>query len=147
MNNSPEFEFVELTRQIIGFAYAVHGELGGGFLEKVYANALAQELVDAGHDVIQEAPIDVSYKGRIVGVFFADLLVDGAVICEIKAVNRLILEHEAQLLNYLKATTKSVGLLLNFGGQSVQVKRMAFGSAKNNLRNLRESAANQGGSQ
>jgi GxxExxY protein len=76
--------------------------------------------------VAQEAPIEVSYKGRVVGTFFADILVEGLLICEVKAVQRLLPEHEDQLLNYLKATSKKVGLLLNFGGQSVQVRRMVF---------------------
>jgi GxxExxY protein len=142
VDKSPDFEFLELTRKIIGFAFTVHGQLGNGFLEKVYANALALEMCEAGHRVVQEAPIDVSYRGHVVGVYYADLLVDDAVICEIKAVQRLAPEHEAQLLNYLKATSKAVGLLLNFGGSSVQVKRMAFGNTKDNLRNLRQSAAN-----
>jgi GxxExxY protein len=120
------FEFVELTRRAIGCAYEVHKELGRGFLEKVYVNALANDLRDAGLSAQQEAPVDVVYKERVVGVYYADLLVEGVLICEIKAVQRLIPEHEAQLLNYLKATSKKVGLLLNFGGPSVQVKRMVF---------------------
>ncbi len=120
------YQFSEVTRDIIGCAYEVHRELGSGFLEKVYATALFQELVEKGHLVIQEAPIDVSYKGHVVGSFYADLLVDDVVICEIKAVSRLIGEHEAQVINYLKATSKKVGLLLNFGSPSVQVKRFAF---------------------
>jgi GxxExxY protein len=121
-----EYEFAELTRRVIGSAYDVHRELGRGFLEKVYANALANDLRDAGFSVLQETPIDVSYKQRVVGAYYADLLVEGVLICEIKAVQRLLPEHEAQLLNYLKATSKKVGLLLNFGGPSVQVKRMVF---------------------
>jgi GxxExxY protein len=120
------FEFVELTRRVIGCAYEVNKELGRGFLEKVYVNALANDLRDAGLSAQQEAPVDVVYKERVVGVYYADLLVEGVLICEIKAVQRLIPEHEAQLLNYLKATSKKVGLLLNFGGPSVQVKRMVF---------------------
>jgi len=117
-----------LTRQIIGSAYEVHSELGQGFLEKVYSTALRNELLSRDINVAAEAPIEVVYKDKPVGLFFADLLVEGRVICEIKAVRRLAPEHEAQLLNYLKATNIHVGLLLNFGGERVQIKRMVFGS-------------------
>ena len=116
----------EVTHDIIGAAQEVHRQLGFGFLEKVYASALTFELSARGHSVTAEAPIDVAYKGHTAGVYFADLLVDGAVICEIKAVQRLLPEHEAQLLNYLKATGIKVGLLLNFGRPSLQVRRMVF---------------------
>src|SRR5262249_33827811 len=123
----------ELTRAIIGAAYEVHGELGNGFLERVYATALRNELYSKGIPVIAEAPIQVIYKGEAVGSYYADLLVDGRVICEIKAVKRLLPEHEAQLLHYLKSTAIRVGLLLNFGSDRVQVKRMVFGSTQEHL--------------
>ncbi len=116
----------ELTRDIIGAAQEVHRQLGFGFLEKVYVNALAFELRSRGHAVTAEAPIEVAYKDQTVGVYFADILVDNSVICEIKAVQRLSPEHEAQLLNYLKATGIKVGLLLNFGRSSLQARRMVF---------------------
>lgn len=116
----------ELTRSIIGAAYEVHGELGRGFLERVYATALRQELLARGIESLAEAPIQVTYKGQPVGNYYADLLVDGRVVCELKAVNRLLPEHEAQLLHYLKSTAIKVGLLINFGSERVQVKRMVF---------------------
>ena len=116
----------ELTHAIIGAAQEVHRQLGRGFLEKVYGNALAVELRSRGRTAVQEAPIEVAYKEEIVGVYFADLFVDAAVICEIKAAQSLRPEHEAQLLNYLKATRVKVGLLLNFGRSSLQVKRLVF---------------------
>ena len=115
-----------LTHDIIGAAQEVHRQLGLGFLEKVYANALAFELRSRSHSVTVEAPIEVGYKDQNVGVYFADLLVEGSVICEIKAIQSLAPEHEAQLLNYLKATGIKVGLLINFGRASLQVKRMVF---------------------
>lgn len=118
--------FAAVTQQIIGCAYEVHKHLGRGFLEKVYVNALVRELERCSLKVAVEAPIDVRYKTDIVGVFYADLLVEDSVICEIKAVQRLMPEHEAQLLNYLKATSKKVGLLINFGEASVRFKRMIF---------------------
>jgi GxxExxY protein len=76
--------------------------------------------------VLAQHPIKVSYKGLEVGTYFADLLVDDTVICELKAVKRLLPEHEAQLIHYLKATGVRVGILLNFGARSVEVKRMLF---------------------
>ncbi|HEY7268462.1 MAG TPA: GxxExxY protein [Dehalococcoidia bacterium] len=144
IRNYSEFEFVELTRAIIGCAFTVHGKLGRGFLEKVYANSLAIELEESGFRATREAPVDVLYRNRVVGAYYADILVNDLVIVEIKAAQRLAPEHEAQLINYLKATSHSVGLLLNFGTPSLQVKRLAFGRSEQNLRNLRESAASSG---
>jgi GxxExxY protein len=116
----------DLTQDIIGAAYEVYRELGYGFLEKVYAAALKKELEGRGREAVSEAQIEVHYKGESVGVYFADVLVDKRVICEVKAAQKLAPEHEAQLLNYLKATGIKVGLLLNFGPKGVQVKRMVF---------------------
>jgi len=116
----------DLTEKIIGAAFEVHRELGPGFLEKVYETALAQELASRGVPVHSQAEIEVSYRGQPVGLYFADILVDGRVICEIKAVESLSRAHEAQLLHYLKATGIKVGLLLNFGARRLQVKRMVF---------------------
>ena len=120
-----DYPHLETTRAIIGAAYEVHRELGPGFLEKVYEAALAQELTNRGVPVRCQAEIRVRYKGQEVGVYYADVLVDDNVVCEIKAVESLSSAHEAQLLHYLKATSIKVGLLLNFGSQRVQVKRFA----------------------
>lgn len=113
----------ELTRSIIGAAFEVHNVLGAGFLEKVYQNALVKELKLRGHQVEVEVRIPVYYKGELVGDYCADILVDGRIILELKALSDLTSQHEAQLLNYLKATGHKVGLLLNFGTNRVQVKR------------------------
>ena len=126
LRGSDRFPHALLTKEIIGAAFEVHRILGYGFLEKVYEAALAKELGGRGHRVISQAEMEVSYKGEPVGVYYADLLVDDAVICEVKALDKLAPAHEAQLLNYLKATGIKVGLLLNFGPQGVQVKRMVF---------------------
>jgi GxxExxY protein len=112
----------ELTERIIGCAYKVHKELGAGFLEKVYENALRIELEDAGLDVIQQYPVPVNYHGQMIGDFYADLMVEGRVIVELKAIYKLAKEHEVQLVNYLAATGIDNGLLINFG-LSVEVKR------------------------
>ena len=119
------YPHLETTRAIIGAAYEVHRELGPGFLEKVYETTLVQELTSRGVTVRCQAEIRVRYKGQEVGVYYADVLVDDNVVCEIKAVESLSSAHEAQLLHYLKATSIKVGLLLNFGSQRVQVKRFA----------------------
>ncbi len=115
----------DLTRQIIGVFYDVYRVLGYGFLEKVYENALAIRLRKAGFTVVQQQPIRVYFDGEVVGEYFADLVVNGLVIVEVKAVQKLAPEHEAQLLNYLKATCYEVGLLLNFGPRP-QVVRKAY---------------------
>ena len=112
----------ELTHIIIGCAYKVHNTLGFGFLEKIYENALRLELEKAGLCVKQQQPIKVRYDGLIVGDYFADLCIDEDLIIEVKAVQALLKEHEAQLVNYLTATGVNNGLLINFG-PSVQVKR------------------------
>lgn len=116
----------ELSEKVIAAAYAVHKELGHGFLERVYKNALEIELRENGVKCNSEVPLNVSYHGQIVGDYFADLVVDDKIIVEVKAVSDLIPAHEVQLVSYLKATGLHVGLLINFG-QSVKVKRRVFG--------------------
>ena len=112
-----------ITQTIIGCALAVHYGLGPGFLESVYQNALSQELRDAGLDVGCEWRLAVRYKGRTVGEFVADMVVEGKVLIEIKAVTALVTAHEAQLVNYLTATGIDTGLLLNFGSSRLQIRR------------------------
>ena len=119
----------DITKQIIKAFYTVYGVLGYGFLEKVYENALAIELRKLGLKVAQQAQIVVYYDGHEVGVYQADLLVADAVIVELKASRALAPEHEAQLLNYLKATPYEVGLLLNFGPKP-QIKRKIYDNAR-----------------
>ncbi len=120
-----ELKHQHLTDQIIKAFYAVYNVLGYGFLEKVYENALALELRGMGLKVIQQAPIVVAYRDQEVGRYEADLLVQDAVIVELKATRHLASEHEAQLLNYLKATPVEVGLLLNFG-PAPQITRKVY---------------------
>ena len=113
----------QLTNKIIGCAYTVHNTLGYGFLEKVYENALCIELSREGLSVKQKYPIEVYYDDVIVGEYIADLLVEEKVLIELKAVQNLCKEHEVQLVNYLVATGINIGLLINFGSKSVQIKR------------------------
>jgi GxxExxY protein len=113
----------ELTREIIGCAYTVANALGPGFLEKVYEDALAHELKKSGLGVEQQKKIDVTYDRVVVGHYVADLLVDGRVIVEVKAVKTFDEVQYAQCLNYLKATKLNICLLINFGSPRVQIKR------------------------
>jgi GxxExxY protein len=115
----------ELTDAVLCCFYTVYNTLGSGFLEKVYQNALLIELEKRGITARAQLPISVYYDGKGVGEYFADILVEDILIVEIKATSSILPEHEAQLLNYLKATGKEVGLLLNFG-PSPQVKRKVF---------------------
>ena len=100
--------------------------LGNGFLEKIYENALIAELIERGRQVEQQVPIDVHYKGERIGHYVADLIVEGKVLVEIKTGKELFPRHEAQLLHYLKATGIKVGLLVNFGEEKCEFKRMVF---------------------
>lgn len=109
------YKHQETTQKIIKAFYRVYNNLGYGFLEKVYENAMMIELRKQGIDAVQQSRIDVYYEAEIVGDYFADLLVDGKVLVELKAANQIAADHEAQLLNYLKATQNEVGLILNFG--------------------------------
>jgi GxxExxY protein len=119
----------DLTRKIIGSFYTVYNTLGYGFLEKVYESALTIELRKMGLRVACQQPINVYYDDQIVGEYFADMLVEDCVIVELKAVRTLLKEHEAQLLNYLNATSYEVGLLLNFG-PAPQIKRKVFDNTR-----------------
>ncbi|MEW6209343.1 MAG: GxxExxY protein [Acidobacteriota bacterium] len=105
----------DLTRRIIKAFYKVYNTLGYGFLEKVYENALLIELKNMGLAARHQQPIKVYYGEEIVGEYFADIVVEEVVILELKAADAICKEHEAQLLNYLKATEIEIGLLLNFG--------------------------------
>ncbi len=102
----------ELTEKVIACAYAVHKALGAGFLEKVYENAMAVEMDIQGLKVRRQVPLTVRHRDQVVGEYFADLLVDDLVICEIKAVEALSRNHEVQLVNYLVATGIDTGLLM-----------------------------------
>ena len=114
-----------LTGRIIGAAQRVHRELGSGFLEKVYQNALTIELEGMGLKAESGVGIQVYYRGQLVGAYEADLLVEGVVLIELKAVEALHEVHEVQLVNYLRATKIEVGLLVSFGPR-LEVKRRIF---------------------
>ena len=113
-----------LTEAVIGAAFAVSNTLGCGFLEKVYENALAIELRSRGYEVQQQAPLEVRYKEEIVGIYSADLVVNGQVVVGLKAVRALDVVHRAQCMNYLRASGIRTGLVLNFGLPRLDVLRV-----------------------
>jgi len=116
-------QYKEITEKIIGCAYRVYNKMGFGFLESVYEKCMLIELHKAGLIAEAQKPITVYYDDQIVGEFVADIIVNDAIILELKSVRRIIKVHEVQLVNYLVATGKPVGLLLNFGETKVEVKR------------------------
>jgi GxxExxY protein len=113
----------ELTEKIIAAAYHVYNKMGFGFLESVYEKCLLIELRKSGLKAESQKPIIVEYENEVVGEFKADIIVEDTVILELKSVRQITLAHEVQLVNYLVATGKPVGLILNFGEQKVEVKR------------------------
>ncbi len=116
-------EYKELTEKIIGCAYRVYNKMGFGFLESVYEKCMLIELRKAGLNAESQKPITVCYEDEIVGEFVADIIVNDTIILELKSLRRIIRAHEVQLVNYLVATGKPAGLILNFGESKVDVKR------------------------
>ena len=114
----------ELTGSIIGACFEVSKELGAGFLESVYEKALVVALCQKGLRVAAQVPLKVAFRGVIVGDFYADLVVEERVIVELKAVTALAPEHQAQVINYLRATGIDVGLLVNFGRPKLEYRRL-----------------------
>ncbi len=119
-----EIIYKELSYAIVGAAMEVHRVLGPGFLEAVYQKALAHELTLRGIPFERQKELPVYYKGQLVGHYVADLVVDGQIILELKAVSALTKAHEAQAHNYLAATGLRLAILLNFGAESLQQKRI-----------------------
>jgi GxxExxY protein len=116
--------YEELTALILQACFEVSNELGAGFLESIYQNATLIALRQKGLKAQPQYPLSVSFRGEMVGSFFADILIEDKVILEIKAVSSLTPEHLAQVINYLKATGIEVGLLVNFGKPKLEYKRL-----------------------
>jgi len=116
-------QYEELTEKIIGCAYRVYNKMGFGFLESVYEKCLLIELKKEGLQAESQKAIIVKYENEIVGQFTADILVEDTIILELKSVKQIIQAYEVQMVNYLVATGKEVGLILNFGERKVEVKR------------------------
>lgn len=117
-------KYTDITRKIIAAFYEVYNKLGYGFQEKVYENSIAIVLRNQELSAVQQMPISVFYEGAIVGEYYADIVVEDKVILELKAAREVSDEHEAQLLNYMKATKYEVGLLLNFGARPRFVRKI-----------------------
>jgi GxxExxY protein len=118
-------EHDHITEKVIGCFYDVYNCLGNGFLELVYQNAMEIALSDSQIVFMKEAALNASFRGRLVGEFRTDFLVENLIIVEIKAVSQLLPSHSAQVLNYLRASQLSVGFLLNFGNKA-EIKRIVF---------------------
>ncbi|MFH1228637.1 MAG: GxxExxY protein [Planctomycetota bacterium] len=119
-----KFKHGDISYQILNAAFEVHNALGCGFLEKVYENALIYELQLRGIKVTQQKDATVYYKSKTVGIYTADLIVENKVIIELKVAQEITKIHQAQLLNYLKATGCEVGLILNFAKPKLEYERM-----------------------
>ncbi|TSA10371.1 MAG: GxxExxY protein [Deltaproteobacteria bacterium] len=130
--NADRFKYKEITDIILRSFYEVYNELGDGFLESVYENALYIVLTGYGLRIARQKDISVSFRGKVIGDFKADLIVNEKVIVELKAVRTLDPVHEAQLINYLKATNIEVGLLLNFG-RKPEFKRFVYDNKRKNI--------------
>jgi len=120
-----KYLYEDLTKKIIECCYSVYDELGSGFLESVYENALILELKDKGLKVEQQKELEIFYKGNIIGNFRTDIIVNNKVILELKSVSDISKIHEVQLVNYLKGTNMKVGLVINFG-EKLTFKRKFF---------------------
>ena len=116
----------DLSYEIMGAVYEVHNILGPGFLEKVYERALLEELKIRGIKAVAQPEISVFFKGKEVGCYIADIMVEDCILLELKSIESLTRFHEAQILNYLKATGLHLGLLINFGKERVESKRFVF---------------------
>ena len=116
-------DYGKLTEKIIECAYRVHNKMGFGFLESVYEKCMLIELRKIGLAAESQKPITVYYENEIVGEFVADIIVNDTVILELKSVREIVKAHEVQLVNYLVATRKPVGLIINFGEKKVEIKR------------------------
>lgn len=125
--------YSDLSQEVIGAFYQVYNNLGFGFLEKVYENALKLELSGLGIQCKQQERIDVYYRQTLVGEYYADLMIENKIIVELKSAEKLIPAHEAQLVNYLRASKVEVGLLLNFGKKPEHKRRVLTNDYKGHL--------------
>lgn len=125
-SNTDHILYKELSYEIMSAVFEVYNILGSGFLEKVYGNALIAELLLRGIPAVAQKPLVVQYKGIEVGCYCADIVVNGQILLELKVVEMLNKAHEAQVLNYLKATGLELGILINFGKDRVESKRFVL---------------------
>ncbi len=124
--NSKNIIYKELSYKIVGLAMEVHSKLGFGFLEKVYENALMVLFEKNEIPAQQQAPVRVYFEGKVVGNYYADILVDNKIILELKAVDKIVDVHRAQVLNYLRATKLRLAMILNFAKKSFEYERFVI---------------------
>src|SRR3954470_14891230 len=127
--SKPSLKHSDITQKVIGVLYEAYNELGEGFLESVYQNAMSLALGQSGLQVAREVSLPVFFRGQMVGDFRADLIVNGVVIVELKSARNIESSHEAQIYNYLRSTEIEVGLLLNFGPRA-HFRRVAFENSR-----------------
>jgi GxxExxY protein len=118
--------YKDMSYKIVGFALQVHNELGYGFLEKGYENAMMVLFRRDGMKALQQVPITVRFSNEIVGDYFADILVDDMIVLELKSIEKINNAHRAQALNYLKATNKQLAIILNFGKEKLEYERLVY---------------------
>jgi GxxExxY protein len=135
------YKHSELTQAIIGVFYDVYNDLGYGFLESVYRRSLQLALKEKGLIVETELPVPVFFRGNKVGDSRADVVVNGLVLLELKATETIAIAHEAQLLNYLRATSLEIGLILNFGPKA-QVRRLLLDNGRKQIKSYRAGSTN-----
>ena len=140
MELNETYKHSELTNIIIGVFYEVYNELGFGFLESVYRKSFRLALIEKGLTVEEEVATPVYFRGKKVGDFKADLIVNKVILIELKTAETLVAAHEAQVLNYLRATSLEIGLLFNFGPKP-QVRRLLFDNERKQLRRYRTRGA------
>ena len=128
------FPHQELSAKIIGIYYNVYNELGYGFLEKVYQNAMVIELKSKGFEVEEQKKLQVFYKKNVVGEYIPDIIVNETIVLELKCVEYMVEAHHNQLLNYLKATNCEIGLLLNFGKDPQFIRKILTNDYKKHLK-------------
>jgi GxxExxY protein len=136
MTVNSSYKHSELSEAIIGVFYEVYNELGYGFLESVYRNSLQLALLAKGLRVEAEVAVPVFFRGKNVGDFRADMVINGCLLLELKTAEAIVIAHEAQLLNYLRATNLEVGLILNFGPKA-QVRRLAYDNTRKQFKSQR----------
>jgi GxxExxY protein len=127
------YKHSELTNLIIAVFYDVYNELGFGFLESVYRNSLRLALLEKGLSVEQEVPVAVWFRGKNVGDFRADLVVNGTILLELKTAEQIVAAHESQVLNYLRSTALELGLILNFGPKP-QIRRLLLDNSRKHVK-------------
>ena len=131
--NEHERKHWDLCHEIVGVFYSVYNELGHGFLEAVYEEALSMAFAEAGFSVARQVPTPIWFRGKTIGQYKADFILNGVVLIELKAVETIDRAHLAQILNYLRATEVEVGLILNFGPKP-QFKRFVFENSRKGIR-------------